>query len=171
MSNIKIQDDVLPSAIHQQLNAILFGDKFPWYYTSGVTSPDEIDTRSEDLGVYKFCHVFYANGKPNSDFYELVSPLIQVMDMAAIIYIRAFMCTYTGAPYVGPMHVDVDNRKTHRTSIYYLNTNNGYTLLHDGTKIDAVANRLATFDGTTKHAGITSTDVKARVVINFNYYS
>ena len=55
-----------------------------------------------------------------------------------------------------------------KTSVYYLNTNNGYTLFEDG-KVDSVENRMVTFNLNTKHSGTTATDTKRRVVLNFNY--
>ena len=38
-----------------------------------------------------------------------------------------------------------------KRDIYYINTNNGYTKLEDGTKVMSVANRLLLFDGSTSH--------------------
>ena len=55
------------------------------------------------------------------------------------------------------------------TSIFYINTNNGYTEFEDGTIVHSVANRLATFPLNTKHRGVTQTDEQTRYVINFNY--
>ena len=56
------------------------------------------------------------------------------------------------------------------TSIFYVNTCNGYTHFEDGTKVDSVANRLITFPTQTKHGGACCTDTVARIVINFNYH-
>jgi hypothetical protein len=55
------------------------------------------------------------------------------------------------------------------TAILYLNTNNGYTVFEDGTKIDSVANTFVSFPSDTKHTGSTCTDTKFRGLINFNY--
>ena len=38
----------------------------------------------------------------------------------------------------GDMHMDT--MKTWTTSVYYINTNNGYTEFNDGTKIESVEN-------------------------------
>ena len=56
------------------------------------------------------------------------------------------------------------------TSIFYVNTNNGYTKFEDGTKVESVANRLVSFPANKKHTGTSCTDEKTRVVINFNYF-
>ena len=70
------------------------------------------------------------------------------------------------------MHIDVEGEDVPdcvRTSILYMNTNDGYTLFEDGTKVESVMNRLITFPYNMKHAGTTCTDVPFRMVINFNY--
>ena len=51
-----------------------------------------------------------------------------------------------------------------------MNTNNGYTLFENGTKIESVANRMITFPTNMKHTGTSCTDENTRVVINFNYF-
>ena len=57
-----------------------------------------------------------------------------------------------------------------KTAIFYLNTNNGYTLFEDGTKIESVANRLLTFDANLPHTGTSCTDKQFRCVLNINYF-
>ena len=53
--------------------------------------------------------------------------------------------------------------------ILYINDNDGYTRLEDGTKIKSVANRGLYFDASRKHNSTTCTDAAARFNINFNY--
>ena len=56
-----------------------------------------------------------------------------------------------------------------KTSIFYINSNDGYTEFEDGTKVESVANRLVTFPHHMKHRGTTCTNQPFRLVINFNY--
>ena len=56
-----------------------------------------------------------------------------------------------------------------KTAIFYINTNNGYTLFEDGTKVESVENRICIFPYYMKHTGTTCTDKNQRVVININY--
>ena len=74
-------------------------------------------------------------------------------------------------------HVDIDmtkaseeTMKLFKTSIFYVNTNNGYTEFEDGTIVRSIENRFVEFSGDTLHRGVSSTDVKKRIVINFNYF-
>ena len=47
-----------------------------------------------------------------------------------------------------------------------MNTNNGYTIFEDGTKIEC-RNRVVIFDSQLRHAGVPTDEKK--VVINFNF--
>ena len=71
------------------------------------------------------------------------------------------------------MHVDLEesdgSTTPHEVMILYINTNDGYTVFEDGTKVESVANRALFFNGKFKHAGTTCTDQPIRVVLNFNY--
>ena len=69
-------------------------------------------------------------------------------------------------PWTGEVHVQES-----MIGILYINTNNGYTLLETGDKIESVENRLLLFPCHIMHTGITQTDTKIRVVINFNFMS
>ena len=64
-------------------------------------------------------------------------------------------------------HIDVS--LPGNTSILYINTNNGYTQFKNGDKVKSVANRMVTFDSQKLHSGISCTNQKMRVVLNFNY--
>jgi hypothetical protein len=71
------------------------------------------------------------------------------------------------------IHIDRDTK--HISFVYYVNTNNGSTLLYDTDrksiikKVDCIENRVLIFDGLTPHAGIPSTN-DDKCVINFNVF-
>ena len=64
-------------------------------------------------------------------------------------------------------HTDTDEKC--KTSILYMNTNNGYTEFETGEIVESVANRLVTFDSSIKHLGTTCTDSVDRRVLNINW--
>ena len=68
-----------------------------------------------------------------------------------------------------PLHVDFDNIEA-TTSIFYVNTCNGYTYFEDGSRVNSVENRLVTFPTKTLHGGANCTDQDCRIVINLNYH-
>ena len=55
------------------------------------------------------------------------------------------------------------------TAILYVNTNNGWTQFKSGGRVKCVKNRVVIFDSNLEHEGVTSTNEKVKVVINFNY--
>ena len=74
-----------------------------------------------------------------------------------------------------PFHCDIpkndipDGVKVY-TAIYYLNTNNGYTIFEDtGEKVQSIKNQLLLFDAKKAHAGTSFTNAKNRIVINMNF--
>ena len=56
----------------------------------------------------------------------------------------------------------------HKVAIYYVNTNDGYTLLDEKIKIPSIKNSVLVFDG-GQHRAVSQTDEKVRVIINISY--
>ena len=67
-----------------------------------------------------------------------------------------------------PEHMDYDF--PHKGAIYYINDNDGYTVLKGKHKIKSEANSLLLFDPSEPHNSTSCTDAKARININFNYF-
>ncbi|NDD54646.1 hypothetical protein EBZ39_12365 [bacterium] len=169
----QVTDNFLPSDIANQIKKELLGNGFPWFYSS-VTSSLQSTGRAND---FKFHHVVCGTKERTSFSIESLKPLLNKLNPAAIMFCRIFMTTYTGENSNQGFHMDVpsddeDNPiyQHMKTSIYYVNTNNGGTVFEDGQFVNSIENRLLTFDALTKHAAVTATDVSARVVININYF-
>ena len=64
-----------------------------------------------------------------------------------------------------PFHVDV-NEDCKTAEIFYMNSNNGYTLFENGDTIESVKNRVVIFPSQYMHTGVNTTDSKYRMVIN-----
>ena len=57
-----------------------------------------------------------------------------------------------------------------KTSVFYINDNNGYTEFRNGDRIESVANRAIIFDNNLEHRGVSHTlPDHYRIVVNFNY--
>ena len=102
-------------------------------------------------------------------------PIIEILQPEAVKRIKANLRTRTSKNEESFFHVDLmmmseEKQKQWTTSIFYVNTNDGYTKFEDGTKVESVANRLVSFPANMKHLGTSCTDQKRRVVINFNYF-
>ena len=157
---LKIIDDFLkPKDFDILQNTLLEDSSFQWQFGKGVNTPDD--------GYYQFCHVFYAQFEPRSQFFYNLMPIINEFKPVSIVRIKANLNMRTPERQEYDLHTDVDDCIT---SIYYVNSNDGYTRFEDGTKVDSVANRMVVFNSNTLHAGCSPTDELRRCVINFNYF-
>ena len=53
--------------------------------------------------------------------------------------------------------------------IFFVNSNDGFTILDDDTMIESVENRILFFDSSKLHNSTNCTNEKVRVNINFNF--
>ena len=115
--------------------------------------------------------------KNRSSYFEILEPILVKIDPISLWRAKANLITKTPNIVENSYHIDMLFLKSEKkikqwtTSIFYINTNNGYTEFEDGTKVESVANRMVTFPGNIEHRGTSCTDKKIRVVINFNYFS
>lgn len=118
--------------------------------------------------AFQFTHSLYENFKPNSDYFKYIKPFIKKLNPKSLIRIKLNLTTRTENIIKDEFHKDQDF--DHKVAIFYLNSNNGYTLFENGKKINSVENRMLLFDGSLRHLGTNCTDKQRRVVINFNYF-
>jgi hypothetical protein len=180
---MKIEDNFLKQEKFDKIQNLIMGNTFVWYFTDGIDFPTrypdgkEIYLEEEDKGKFQFTHVFYYAQTYVSEFSSELHPILETINPLSLLRIKANLLTKTPSIIENAFHVDIkfdtDSPKKlaqWTTSIFYVNTNNGYTEFEDGTKVENVANRMVTFPANIKHRGTSCTDEKTRVVINFNYY-
>ena len=137
--------------------------------------------------IFQFIHIFYDNWSATSEQIHTLDPLLKSIEPITIWRIKANLLTKTPNIIENEFHIDMGQYEIHdgvvintegppkileqsTTSIFYVNTNNGYTKFEDGTKVESVANRLISFSSNTKHKGTSCTDEETRIIINFNYF-
>ena len=159
----EVIDNYLPKEEFEMIkNAIMNNQNFPWFYSSDVTFSDA------DYKTMYFVHLIYGDFGAKSTYINTVLGLINKIGAKSLIRIKANMYPNLGEVTENLPHTDYEFE--HKGAIYYLNTNNGPTVLEDGTKIDAVENRILFFDPSKKHYSTHCTDQKVRVNININYF-
>ena len=165
---MKIEDDFLDQEEFDKLQTLMMGENFAWYYSQTVT-PYEGDKDN-----YQFFHLFYFFNRPQSDFFESLQSTFEKINLVSLSRVKANLLTRTPEVIKNAFHVDItmseEKLSQWTTSIFYVNTNNGYTEFETGEIVESVANRMVTFPADLKHRGTSCTDEKTRVVINFNYF-
>lgn len=159
---MKIIDNFLDKKNLLILKSLIESPKFTWFWQEYMT---------EGRGYY-FAHFLYSGNKISSNYFEAFAPLLDKMNMAAILQLRVNMVLKEPRPYECDWHVDYEFPHA-KTAIFYFTTCNAYTLIDDVKqhKVDSVENRLVVFDCLTKHKVVTQTDTKRRLILNMNYFS
>ena len=135
---------------------------FPWFTKVGAS----VSGMKNNDGIY-FTHMFYLD-QPESPFIELLNPLIQKIpyDPNKLKRVKGNLYPSTQRKIFHGWHIDY--KESHQGCIFYINTNNGYTIFKN-KKVKSVENRLLLFDPSIPHRSTTCTDVNYRININFNY--
>ena len=185
---VSIVDNFLDQDEFDTLQTFILDFRFAWYYNDVIVSfsdgesgkwdsPVRLQSAEEDKNKFQFIHVFFtwdASMAWSSQHFEILKPILEKINPISLCRIKANLLTKTPNIIESGFHVDMtgspeEKIKQCTISIFYVNTNNGYTKFEDGTKIESVANRIVTFPANMKHTGTSCTDEKRRVVINFNY--
>ena len=171
--DIEITDNFMPKEVFKEFKSII--KEIPWY-TSVVLNEKWL---CDPIDNFMLTHNFYDQYKPQSQlFSQYIEPLLSHMQVRSLIRVRANLTTRTEKIIKHGFHIDYEAvidgevQETHNcfTSILYLNTNDGYTELENGTKIESIENRLIKFPLSYRHTGTTCTNQPFRSVINFTYF-
>ena len=165
--DLQVIDNFLEDYLFKSLQTVLMGDGFPWYYNEGILTEDH---PSYDSNQFQFTHTFYDKRPPwngiSSSAYDMMEYVLSKLRVRELYKIKANLNPKTIFHRTGGYHIDDKNMTT---AVFYINTCNGYTKFKEGSKVKSVANRMVIFDSNLEHQGVTCTDEKRRVVINFNY--
>ena len=165
---IKIIDELLDYDELKKIQDLLLGHEFPWYFNDHTTQKGK-DVHDD----FQLIHAFYLDGNNfgfiASQSFKCIEPILEKIGGKILIRAKANLRTVSSQKdrIVG-YHTDCNLKG--ETAIFYVNTNNGYTIFKDSQKkVECVENRLVTFPSNTEHCGVSCTDKKQRIVINFNY--
>jgi len=160
----KIIDNFLDTQDFLEIKSIFESGTVPWY------SSDIVYEEKEDN--FQLVHLLYANYQPLHSGLNYIQKIIQKIDPLTIYRIKINLRPKSNVINDDYYHFDqpnlVDLNIHHTLGIFYLNTNNGCTILENGIRIKSIENRMLLMSGDTKHSGTSSTDCN-RMVINFNF--
>jgi hypothetical protein len=179
-----IIEDLLPSSYVDELETVMTGIDFPWFYQSygTVYTKENIDIKTID--VPQFVHSFYKEEMISSPFYPLVFPLLVLLEKHTgktyrnrILRIKANLITKDALFPENCYHpVHIDDSNSNETLLYYVNTSDGDTFLFNegenqypltlNQRISPSRGRVVLFDSSKLHASSSPRISSSRVVIN-----
>ena len=189
MTKYKIIDNFLSDAEFIELTNNIFPSysehepitqpDFNWVYVSQQVSesynePDRFKKVSDiellnPINDWYLSHMLYF-GFYQSQALRYLSPLLDKINPLSLYKIQANLTVQQEKRRRSLYHIDCSLAPSMITSIFYMNTTNGPTILEDGTEIECRANRLVSYPSNTYHAGVSCTDQLYRIVINLNYF-
>ena len=163
--NAQVKLNNVPWNFH--LNESVEGEELE--HLKEVTDIEKLETINDKLFQHMF---FWCNFQ--SGHIQVLTSLLGTIDPLAFYRIVANLTLQQKENRRSLFHIDADKERkpksTMTTSIFYMNSTNGPTILEDGTEIECRANRLVTFPYETQHAAVLCTDQPYRIVINLNYF-
>jgi|TARA_B100000287_G_scaffold84190_1_gene76869 hypothetical protein len=160
----KIIDNFLSEEKFFKVKNSILKSEFTWNLNPWVSNLEEtLKTTSS----YYFTHLFYCGLFIDQDC-DIFIDILNQLEVKSLIRIKANL--YPSTDNIEYLSEHIDYEYEHRGAIFYLNTNNGYTILADGTKVESIENRILLFDPSKPHNSTTCTDDKCRVNINFNFF-
>jgi len=158
----KIIDNAIEKESFKDLQLLMMSKHFPWFYSSTVTAETQKDK------LFYFTHLFYENHTSNSQYFNLIHPVLDILKPNAIVRVKGNLYPNLGKKVQNNFHKDFEYE--HKNALFYLNDNNGPTIFKNGKTVESKANRLLIFDSKLEHASTYCSDEKIRVNINFNYF-
>jgi hypothetical protein len=158
--DIKVHKNFMDFFLFLKLKETMNGLYFPWFKSLIVKEADDI----------QLIHTFFEFDKINSIYFELLDPCIKSLGVKKLIRVKANLVLRTPEIQEHGFHIDNETYKKFRTAVFYINSNNGYTLFKKkNKKFKSEENKLVDFDGCLQHTGTSCTDAPHRMVINFVY--
>ena len=166
--NVLVLDDYLDRTQLLSIRAALQAASFPWEESQVLSAKAAAHLSPGDNQQY--VHGFYLN-KPGIRYRSrelgIILPILDKLKPFALIKAKVNRTTRKDRHIEYGLHVDT-RRRGATTAIFYLNSNNGYTLFGNGDKVASVENRLLLFDAAMLHTGASCTDADERLVLNIN---
>ncbi len=167
IKNFKIIDNFLDKDIFLNIKNIMEGNNFNWFLNKNITFTD---SKQENLNGSYFTHMFFIDVEDRflcSNYFNLIVPILTKINMKKLIRVKGNIYLKTQKKEHHLKHTDYSF--DHMGAIYYINTNDGHTILENNIEIDSIENRLLIFNPSLPHSSTSTTNSKFRININFNF--
>ena len=160
--NYEIIDNFLSEKSYKKIEETVSNNYFPWFLQNQINN-----FQKDNVFNYYFSHTFFDNEKINSDAFNIWEELLSKIKFKNLLRVKANLYPRTETILEHEKHLDYNENGI--TSLYYINTNNGFTNLNDEIKISSVSNRFLKFNNNVLHNSSTCTDQKYRLTVVINY--
>jgi len=162
-NSIEVIDNFLSEEDFKHVSSLMNDDMFPWYFNGAVADAQDTDN-------FYFTHMFYRDSKVQSpNFNNVLMPLLKKLPHGNLYRAKANLFVRQDKQIINGKHVDLtDAPPNFHTAVYYVNSNNGGTLIGEEL-IQSKANRMLIMKENLEHSSVGPTDEKKRIVININY--
>ena len=177
IGEIQIIDNFLEEENFEIVKQIL-GTDIVWVYNEIL--PYEGDDRllADQTFNYQYVHSVIHNNEIESGFYNALkqSGVFKKLKVRALCRVKFNSICREEKIITHGFHQDIhfdhsiEEGEGCKTSILYINTNDGFTVFENGAKIKSMANRLVTFPVSYRHSGTTCTNCPRRVALNMVYF-
>ena len=172
MNGVEVIDNFLNNQEYEKLLE-MYGDFFPWNFGKILMEKDLICDKKYNN---QYTHGIYKNNEPTSEFFYNIAPILKRAKVRSLVRSQINSSNREDEVVIYGLHIDEtfcenpEGNNGLKSSIFYMNTNDGFTIFEDGTKVESVENRLVTFPANLKHSGTTCTNALRRLVINLVYF-
>ena len=167
MKSYEVIDNFLPKDDFKILKELL-PKQVPFYFQKTING---FHSESEKDTTFYMTHMLY-NWEDNqhfqSAFYHHYKIILDRLEVKSLIRMKINLYPRTDTIETHKSHFDYEYE--HKGCLFSFNTCNGATILEDGTKIKAVANRALLFDPSKQHSSTSCTNAKTRLNVNINYF-
>ena len=160
--NYEIIDNFLSEKSYKKIQETVSNNYFPWFLQNKINN-----FQKDNVFNYYFSHTFFDNEKINSDAFNIWEELLSKIKFKNLIRVKANLYPRTDTILEHEKHLDYTENGI--TSLYYINTNNGFTNLNDEIKVSSISNRFLKFNNNVLHNSSTCTDQKYRLTVVINY--
>ena len=174
---IEIIDNFLEEENFEIVRSIMSHDTM-WQFHEIL--PHEGDDRltADETYNYQYIHGVFRDNEIESGFYHALKEagIFRKLKVRALCRVKFNSICREAKIITHGFHQDIHfddslgEEEGCKTSILYINTNDGFTVFENGTKVKSIANRLVTFPVSYRHSGTTCTDCPRRIALNMVYF-
>ena len=168
MDKYNVIDNFLEPTVFKDLKNYIESDTFIWRFSDRCTHLYEHE-EAPDYDFYFYNLIFDHNMIcTDQNTWNFINLVLNKLDMKCLR--RCKINSYIKTPKIIHHKKHIDYDYSHKGAIFSLNTNDGYTVLKDGSEIKSIENRLLLFNPSEEHNSTSCTDSNRRLNINFNYF-